>query len=162
MTLEIESGRPLASGSQPIPVPNDMESNAPVAFAGVVHDLGNLIQIASAALNIVSRSPEMPPAKRDPILTKASVSLDHAGALVRQALRHARGNSDEPTHASVAACLFAIRSLVDDLWGANFKLDIWIEVNLPNVCCDQLQLQNAVLNLIYNARDANRLEGIRA
>lgn len=127
---------------------------ASVEFAGVVHDLGNLIQIASSVLSIVSRSPDMPPGRRDPMLIKASASLDHAGRLVRQTLRVARSSAAELHFVSVAGCLFDIRSLIEDLWGPTFRLDIWIEVNLPKVRCDPLALQNAILNLVYNARDA--------
>jgi signal transduction histidine kinase len=134
--------------------PPALDEAVPVAFAGVVHDLGNLIQIASSVLSLVSRSPDMPAARRDPMLVKASASLDHAGALVRQTLRVARGSGGGPRQASVAACLFDIRSLIEDLWGPAFRLDIWIEVNLPKVRCEQLSLQNAILNLVYNARDA--------
>src|SRR5690606_27220510 len=134
--------------------PPALDEAAPVAFTGVVHDLGNLIQIASSVLSLVSRSPDMPAARRDPMLVKASASLDHAGALVRQTLRVARGSGGGPRQASVAACLFDIRSLIEDLWGPAFRLDIWIEVNLPKVRCDPLSLQNAILNLVYNARDA--------
>lgn len=155
MTLEVSlTERTSTDGLGALAASGTLDRAAPVEIAGVVHDLGNLIQIASSVLSIVSRSPDMPAARRDPMLVKASTSLDHAGALVRQTLRVARGGADGPGHASVAACLFDIRSLIDDLWGPAFELDIWIEVSLPRVRCDRLSLQNAILNLIYNARDA--------
>lgn len=155
MTLEVSLTEPVPSeGLRHLAAPATPHHAAPVEFAGVVHDLGNLIQIASSVLSLVSRSPDMPAARRDPMLVKASASLDYAGALVRQTLRVARGSPDRPGSASVAACLFDIRSLIDDLWGPAFQLDIWIEVNLPRAGCDPLSLQNAILNLIYNARDA--------
>ncbi len=155
MTLEMSvPGRAPLETSGFRPLPADAGDAGPVAFAGVVHDLGNLIQIASSVLSLVSRSPEMPAARRDPMLVKASTSLNHAAALVRQTLRVARGHPDGPALTSLAACLFDIRALIEDLWGPGFRLDIWIEVNLPKVRCEQLALQNAILNLIYNARDA--------
>src|SRR5690606_27836511 len=111
-------------------------AQSPLAFAGIVHDLGNLIQIASAALSLVARDPDMPAARREPMLVKACSSLEHAGTLVRQTLRVARQRPEGQKRASVASCLFEIKSLVEDLWGPAFKLDIWIEVNLPSVSCD--------------------------
>lgn len=155
MTLEVSLTEPVPSGAlRHLIAQVTPHHAAPVEFAGVVHDLGNLIQIASSVLSLVSRSPDMPAARRNPMLVKASASLDHAGALVRQTLRVARGSPARPGSASVAACLFDIRSLIADLWGPAFQLDIWIEVNLPRAACDPLSLQNAILNLIYNARDA--------
>jgi signal transduction histidine kinase len=154
MTLEVYlAERPPANHAVPAD-PVSAERQAPVEFAGIVHDLGNLIQIASSVLSLVSRSPDMPAARREPMLTRATASLDHAGALVRQTLRVARSSAEERRNASVASCLFDIRSLIEELWGPAFKLDIWIEVNLPRVRCDPLSLQNAILNLVYNARDA--------
>lgn len=155
MTLEVSLTDPARSRAlRHLTAPATPHHTAPVEFAGVVHDLGNLIQIASSVLSLVSRSPDMPAARRDPMLVKASASLDHAGALVRQTLRVARGSADRPGSTSVAACLFDIRALTEGLWGPAVQLDIWIEVDLPRAGCDRLSLQNAILNLIYNARDA--------
>jgi signal transduction histidine kinase len=152
MTLEMHLNEPRTNHSTSLGTSNGAQS--PLAFAGVVHDLGNLIQIASAALSLVTRDPDMPATRREPMLVKACSSLEHAGTLVRQTLRVARQSAEGPKRASVASCLFEIQTLVEELWGTAFKLDIWIEVNLPSVSCDPLSLQNAILNLIYNAREA--------
>src|SRR5690606_28331445 len=73
--------------------------------AGVVHDLGNLIQIASSAMNILARNPRVYASELEPVIAGARVSLDRAGALVRQTMgvMHARRATTGP--ADVAACL---------------------------------------------------------
>jgi signal transduction histidine kinase len=121
--------------------------------AGVVHDLGNLIQIASAGLSVMSRRDTFV-GSQEPILTRALEALNQAGVLVRETLRQAHGRARSARTVSVAACLFDIRALVDSMHDPKFRLELAVEARLPKVRCDPLALQNAILNLVYNARDA--------
>ncbi|WP_292312941.1 hypothetical protein [Mesorhizobium sp.] len=53
--------------------------------AGIVHDLGNLIQVASSALNLVARDPSVSTAPAlEPVIASARTALQRAGALVRE------------------------------------------------------------------------------
>src|SRR4051812_36934669 len=78
------------------------------AISGIVHDLGNLIQVAASALSIISRScnPEAGSALES-VVASAGTSLQRAGMLVQQTMRLARADREgmasiEPV--SVAAC----------------------------------------------------------
>lgn len=55
---------------------------------------------------------------------------------------------------SVGSCLIDIQTLVGVSWNPGLQLEILIAPDLPLVRCDRLGLQNAVLNLLFNARDA--------
>lgn len=125
-----------------------------VAAAGVLHDLGNLIQIASSALNIIARAPEMPGSRRDPILHRARTSLDHAGTIVRQSVVRARDTAALLPRCDIASCLADIATLIVAGEDAGLTLDIAIEPGLPDIACDAIELRRAVLNLVLNARDA--------
>jgi signal transduction histidine kinase len=125
-----------------------------VAAAGVLHDLGNLIQIASSALNIVARTPQMPGSHRDPILHRARTSLDQAGTIVRQSVVRARDIAALPPRSDIAGCLADIATLIVAREDAGLTLDIAIEPGLPDIACDPTGLRRAVLNLVLNARDA--------
>ena len=125
-----------------------------VAAAGVLHDLGNLIQIASSALNIIARTPEMPGSRRDPILHRARTSLDHAGTIVRQSVMRARDTAALPPRCDIANCLADIATLIVAREDAGLTLDIAIEPGLPDIACDSIELRRAILNLVLNARDA--------
>lgn len=125
-----------------------------VAAAGVLHDLGNLIQIATSALNIITRSPEMPGSHRDPILHRARTSLDHAGTIVRQCVAHARDTAALPVRSDLASCLADIAALFVADEDVGLTLDITVPPELPEVICDPIGLRRAVLNLVLNARDA--------
>jgi signal transduction histidine kinase len=122
--------------------------------AGIIHDVGNLIQVASSAVNIVARNPRTHTAELEPIIAGAKSSLERAGALVRKTFRVVSTRAAEIEVVSVADCLCDIESLLRITWENSIRLDFRIESDLPLVKCDPLALQNAVLNLLLNARDA--------
>lgn len=122
---------------------------------GLVHDLGNLIQVATSALNIVSRSPDLD--MGSPVgttIASARVSLQRAGTLVQQTMRFARDGSSAMELVDVWACLIEIEALVTATWGRDIRLDLYAGRGLPPVLCSRVGLQSAVMNLLLNARDA--------
>ncbi|MEI9424948.1 ATP-binding protein [Mesorhizobium sp. Cs1299R1N1] len=123
--------------------------------AGIVHDLGNLIQVASSALNRVARDPSVSTAPAlKPVIASAMTALQRAGTLVRETVGGAAANYRSLEHASVSACLTEVENLLRSAWDASFRLDVRAGTDLAAAKCDPLGLQNAVLNLVFNARDA--------
>ena len=55
---------------------------------------------------------------------------------------------------SVTTCLGDVEALIQATSELAIRLDVQIGSDLPFVACDPLALQNAVLNLLFNARDA--------
>jgi signal transduction histidine kinase len=123
-----------------------------IGAAGVVHDLGNLIQIATSAINIIARTPEMPAVHAGPMLDRARTCLEHAGALVRQNLGRIRDSAE--TKSDLVSCLGDVVALVGALDHADLFLTLEVEPGLPAAHCDPVELRRAVLNLVFNARDA--------
>jgi signal transduction histidine kinase len=137
----------------------DLAASGPLAnraepIAGLVHDLGNLIQIASAAVSILARDPTIRTAGLDPVLAGATTSLERAGALVRRTIGVASGRAAAVRAVTLAACLGEVEKLIGLAWDRSIALDIQIDADLPAVTCDPLALQNVLLNLLFNARDA--------
>lgn len=125
------------------------------ATAGIVHDLGNLIQVAASALNRVAREPGVSTAPAlQPVVASAQTALQRAGALVRHTIIRARTSHDEIEQTDVKACLDEIRLLFRAASDANVQIEVRSARTLPWVLCDRLGLQSAVLNLVFNARDA--------
>lgn len=131
-----------------------------VAAAGVIHDLGNLIQIATSAINIVARTPNMPATHAGPMLDRAKMCLEHAGALVHQNIGLIRNRVIADERSSVAGCLSDVAALVEAMGEPGLVLDVDVEPNLPKVQCDPIGIRRAVLNLVFNARDALDGRGI--
>jgi signal transduction histidine kinase len=132
----------------------------PVSAAGVVHDLGNLIQVATSAVTIVARSPSMPPERSGPILARATSSLEEAGALVRQTIGLIRGRAIVAEDVSVTAALDEVRTLIGLDGETSLVLQMDVEDDLPQVRCDPVGLRGAILNLVFNARDAMAGTGV--
>jgi len=125
-----------------------------LSVAGTVHDLGNLIQIAASAINIVARTPDMPAMHSGPVLARALASLDQAGAIVRQTIGDIRDRTRAAEGTEVAACLADVALLIDGMGERGLALEIDAEPELPLLRCDPVGLRRAVLNLVFNARDA--------
>ncbi|UCI19060.1 ATP-binding protein [Mesorhizobium sp. B2-1-8] len=126
-----------------------------LSTAGIVHDLGNLIQVASSALNRLARDPGV---SATPalvlVIASARTALERAGGLVRHTISLARENHTEIEHADVATCLAEIETFIRTAWDPNIRLAVRVRPDLPLAKCDRMDLQNAVLNLVFNARDA--------
>jgi signal transduction histidine kinase len=131
-----------------------------VAAAGAVHDLGNLIQIASSAVNIVVRSQGMPLEHSGPLLARATASLDQAGALVRHTIAAFRYRGAAAADTDIEECVALVAALLEARGDEGLTLAAELEPDLPIVRCDPLDLQNAVLNLVFNARDAMAGAGV--
>lgn len=147
--------------SFPAPTPSTHpDEQPPIAMAGLVHDLGNLIQIAASALNIIARTPGMPPEHTGPMLNRARTSLDHAGEIVRQNMRRIRERVRTGSHSDVDACLADVAMLVEAMDEPGLALEMQVERDLPAIGCDPTGLRRAILNLILNARDAMSGTGV--
>ncbi|WP_246674057.1 ATP-binding protein [Mesorhizobium sp. B2-3-13] len=123
--------------------------------AGAVHDLGNLIQIALSALNRIARDPNVSVAPAlDPVIGSARTALQRAGALIRETISRAQECHPEVEETNVSACLTEVEALIRHACEPHIRLEVRVGSGLPRAKCDRLGLQNAVLNLVFNARDA--------
>lgn len=131
----------------------DLHTKPPTA--GAVHDLGNLIQIALSALNRIARDPNVSVAPAlEPVIGSARTALLRAGALVRETISRAQESHPEIDETDVSACLTEVEALIRHACEPHIQLDVSVGSGLPRAKCDRLGLQNAVLNLVFNARDA--------
>lgn len=138
---------------QPMPQgPSPTLSGDPFPIATFVHDLGNLVQIASSAVSIVARDPDIASSPAlDRIVAEAGASLERAGALIRQSLEAGRLTAVEDI--DIEAAMQALRPMIEQVCGARIRLELRVQ-RTPKVACRRLDLENAILNLVLNARDA--------
>jgi signal transduction histidine kinase len=128
---------------------------------GLIHDLGNLIQVASSAVRLMARGSGAEAAvDLQPLIAGARTALDRASAIVRQTIASARNDASILEHVNVTACLAEIGKLTRHMWTSSTWLDIATSSDSLTVTSSGLSLQNAILNLIFNARDAMPNGGI--
>ncbi|WP_292156326.1 ATP-binding protein [Mesorhizobium sp.] len=123
--------------------------------AGIVHDLGNLIQVASSALNRLARDPSVSTAPAlEPVIASARTALQRAGALVRETIGKAAEEPRDIEHTDLSSCLAEVEALIRSAWESHIRLEVRVGSDLLAAKCNRLGLQNAILNLVFNARDA--------
>lgn len=76
------------------------------------------------------------------------------GALVRQTMRLAREDDESAEVVSLPACLAEIRALVATTWPSGIHFDLHAPPDLPVVACSRASLLSALMNLLFNAREA--------
>lgn len=123
--------------------------------AGIVHDLGNIVQILSSTVEL----PEQHPTIRaelslQPPLRRAVNSVARAGALIAQVLKFARGGRAEQESVDLKSCLMEIEPLLRWIANNRMHVDIHVDADVPPVICNRSDLESAILNLALNARDA--------
>lgn len=124
------------------------------AWRDCIHDLGNLIQVASSAISIIGRGSG--PSDDDQarmIMSAARSSLERAAFIIRTSLRDVR-ECPANGRAVLSECFGHLGMLAAPLVGSGIVLDIELSPDLPAIGCDADCLEKALLNLLINARDA--------
>jgi signal transduction histidine kinase len=123
--------------------------------AGIVHDLGNMIQVLSSAVSILNRHPIVRDADGlQPVVADAVHSLERATALVGLISGFGRPGTAGEEDVDIILCLASLERLLRWVAAGQVSLDLSLPPNCPRVTCNRRSFENAVLNLVLNARDA--------
>ena len=122
---------------------------------GIAHDFNNLLQGILGALDVIKRRIA---AGRigdlHPFLNGAQDSANRAATLTHRLLAFSRRQPVDPRPVDLNRLIGAIEELLRRSLGENIKLNVAEGDDLWLVRCDGNQLENALLNLAINARDA--------
>lgn len=122
---------------------------------GIAHDFNNLIQGIAGALNIVKkRVSEGRIGEIDRFISAALDSTDRAATLTHRLLAFSRRQPVDPRPIDINHLIGTIEELLRRSVGESIELTILNDQDLWLVRCDSNQLENALLNLAINARDA--------
>ena len=120
---------------------------------GMAHDFNNILQVVQANLELVkadvSTNPDMLARLRS-----AMAAAERGARLTHQLLAFARRQPLVPRPTSVARLLSDLTDLLRHSLGERVTMELTIADDAWNATIDPGQLENAILNLAINARDA--------
>lgn len=120
---------------------------------GLAHDFNNLLQTISTGLHVVDRQTAADVPHRR-FLEAAMRATGKAADLVKQMMTFGRAQPLKPRPVSLPDFVLQTQELTRKAVGERVQLTAEIEPGLPAVLVDPAQLELALLNLIFNARDA--------
>jgi signal transduction histidine kinase/CheY-like chemotaxis protein len=120
---------------------------------GVAHDFNNLLQIISANLDLAIADARGD-AKTAERLQAAIAAVERGSRLTGQLLAFARRQALEPRAVNAGRLIQEMTDLLRRTLGERIEVESIVAGGLWNTLVDANQLQNAVLNLAINARDA--------
>ena len=125
---------------------------------GVAHDFNNALQVISGNLQLLQdHSADNPEAARR--LDGALAGVARGAKLASQLLAFSRKQALDPAVVSVERLMHGLDDMLRRTIGERIELETKVAAGLWNTLIDQHQLENALLNLALNARDAMEEEG---
>ena len=122
---------------------------------GIAHDFNNLLQGITGSLTIVQkRISQGNMGDLDRWIGGAVTSANRAAALTHRLLAFSRRQPLDPKPVSPNPLIGSMADLLHRTMGENIKLIMVLADELWPTLCDTNQLENALLNLAINARDA--------
>lgn len=120
---------------------------------GAAHDFNNLLMAIQGSLELLRKRLTLDP--RDlALLDNALHGAKRGAALTQRMLAFARKQELKTESVDLGGMVRGIWELIQQSVTAQITVDATLPSTLPRVKTDQSQLENAIINLIVNARDA--------
>ncbi|HZQ40778.1 MAG TPA: response regulator, partial [Rhizomicrobium sp.] len=122
---------------------------------GVAHDFNNLLQVISANLDLAVAGEDV---RKNPMLARrlqnAIGAVSRGARLTGQLLAFARRQALDPRSIDLGRTIRDMSDLLRRTLGEQIQIETVIAGGLWNTLADPTQIENAILNLAINARDA--------
>jgi PAS domain S-box-containing protein len=121
---------------------------------GIAHDFNNMLQVIGGNIETLQRriGHEDPHAQR--LITAALHGAERASTLTHRLLAYSRRQPLDPKPLDLNRLIIGMSDLLTRTLGERIKVESVLSGGLWQVLADPNQVENAVLNLAVNARDA--------
>jgi signal transduction histidine kinase len=122
---------------------------------GIAHDFNNMLQGIAGSLELVRlRAGQGRTEDVQRFLDAARQAVDRAAGLTRRLLAFARRQRLQPKPVDADELIAGMADLIRRTMGPAIRLELRLRDGRARVVCDPSELENALLNLCINARDA--------
>jgi PAS domain S-box-containing protein len=121
--------------------------------AGIAHDFNNLLTVILSYSSFAREDPGVP-AQHRAGLAHVCAASQRAATLTRQLLVFSHRQIANPQPLDLAASLGGLRDMLTRLLPERIQLEWRSSAGLPHVFADAANLEQVVMNLVVNARDA--------
>lgn len=120
---------------------------------GVAHDFNNLLMVVSSYGEILSR--RLPEGSKEQAAAKQILqAAEHGEGLTRQLRAVGRSTATEPEPVELNDVVAALESMLHRVAGDAVSLEMHLAPDLSPVLADKGQIEQILVNLVLNARDA--------
>lgn len=121
--------------------------------AGVAHDFNNILTIITGHVQLALSRPNLEPQLGD-ALHLVRAAAERAASLTRQLLAFSRKQILNPRPLAMSAVLQNLNQMLQRVLGEHIELVVETGPDLPLVFADLGSMEQVILNLAVNARDA--------
>jgi len=120
---------------------------------GVAHDFNNLLAVIQGSCDVLVRLSSGDDQRME-LVRQIDSAAKHAATLTRQLLAFSRRQVLKPRVLDLNETINSLVPIVRSLVGRGIELRSWLDPTLPAVNADPAQIEQVLLNLVVNARDA--------
>lgn len=121
---------------------------------GVAHDFNNMLAVVAGNLELLDRRSTSDDQRAKLLISSAREAARRAGTLTQRLLAFSRQQSLKPEVLEPNRLVTGMSDLLQRALGADIQLETVLAGGAWRICADQNQLENVLLNLAVNARDA--------
>jgi signal transduction histidine kinase/ActR/RegA family two-component response regulator len=127
---------------------------------GIAHDFNNMLAVVVGGIDLAQRRLNGP--RREVLLhlQNAMEGATRAAALTRRLLSFARSEPLLPERVDSGGLISGMSDLLDRTLGERIKIEVGLAPDTWPIYVDPHQLENAIVNLAVNARDAMEGQGV--
>ncbi|MDB4909020.1 MAG: hybrid sensor histidine kinase/response regulator [Gemmatimonadetes bacterium] len=120
---------------------------------GIAHDFNNLLTVIKGHTELLLEQPSMSPVDVQD-LEEVKRAASRAAALTRQLLAFSRKQVLQPRPFNLNATVSESRQMLGRLIGEHIRVETELDASLDLVLADPGQVEQVLMNLVLNARDA--------
>ncbi len=152
-TIEREQAQALATSQEALRQSQKMEAVGQLT-GGIAHDFNNMLSIVIGSLDIAARRLRRGDTGVEKYIQNAHDGAQRAATLTQRLLAFSRQSPLEPRVLNLNSLVASMSELLHRTLGEPILLETVLAGGLWSTHADPNQLENAILNLAVNARDA--------